>query len=90
MQQAAVDAEQRQKSSHAELLEMMAALLKTSRESEVQRKSGGEQRLPAVDTAERDAVSPSSDRSDDGTGSRKEERGGAAGADPTGGQLGGR
>ena len=35
-------------------------------------------------------MSPSLDRSDNGTGSRKEERGGAARADPTGGQLGGR
>ena len=35
-------------------------------------------------------MSPSLDRSDDGTVSRKEERGGAAGADLTGGQLGGR
>ena len=35
-------------------------------------------------------MSPSLDLSDDGTGSRKEERGGAAGADLTGSQLGGR
>ena len=35
-------------------------------------------------------MSPSLDRSDDGTGNRKEERGGAAGADPTRDQLGGR
>ena len=33
---------------------------------------------------------PSLDRSDDGTGSRKEERRGATEADPTEGQLGGR
>ena len=89
--QAAEDAEERQKSSHAELLEMMAILLKTSRETEAQQKSGREQRLPTADTAGRDAVSPSLERSDDGTGSRKEERGGgAAEADSTGGQLGGR
>ena len=90
LQQAAADAEERQKSSHAELLEIMATLLKTSRESEVQLKSGGQQRLPTADAAGRDALSPSLDRSDDGTGSRKEGSGGAAGADPTGGQLGGR
>ena len=53
---------------------MMATLLKTSREGEAQLKSGGQQRLPTADTAGRDAVSPSLDRSDDGTGSRKEER----------------
>ena len=35
-------------------------------------------------------MSPSLDGSDDGTGSRKEECGGAAGADPAGGQFGGR
>ena len=35
-------------------------------------------------------MSSSLNRSDDGTGGRKEERGGAAGDDPTGGQLGGR
>jgi len=34
LQQAAEDAEERQKSSHAELLEMMATLLKTSRGTE--------------------------------------------------------
>ena len=68
----------------------MATLLETTRKSEVQQKSGGEQRLPTADTSGRDAVSPSLDRSDDGTGSRKEERGGAAGADPSRGQLGGR
>ena len=78
------------KSSHAELLEMMATLLETTRKSGAQQKSGGEQRLPTVDKAGRDAVSPSLHRSDDGTGSRKEERGGATGADPTRGQLGGR
>ena len=65
--QAAADAEERQKSSHAELLEMMDTLLKTRRENEAQEKSGGEQRLPTADTAGRDAVSPSLDRSDDGT-----------------------
>ena len=69
---------------------MMATLLKTNRENEAQQKSDGEQRLPTADTAGRNAVSPSFDRSYDGTGSRKEERGGAAGADPTRGQLGGR
>ena len=53
---------------------MMATLLKTSREGEAQLKSGGQQRLPTADTAGRDAVSPSLDRSDDGIGSRKEER----------------
>ena len=78
------------KSSHAELLEMMATLLETTRKSEAQQKSGREQRLPTADTAGRDAVSASLNRSGDGTGSRKEERGGAAGADPTRGQLGGR
>ena len=78
LQQAAADAEERQKSSHAELLEMMDTLLKTRRENEAQEKSGGEQRLPTADTAGRDAVSPSLDRSDEGTGYRKEERGGAA------------
>ena len=35
-------------------------------------------------------MSPSLDRSDDGTGSRKEEHSAAAGADLTGGQLAGR
>ena len=68
----------------------MATLLETTRKSEEQQKSPREQRLPTADTAGRDAVSPSLDRSDNGTGSRKEERGGAARADPTGGQLGGR
>ena len=67
---------------------MMAALLKNNREGGTQRKSGGEQRLPAVDTAGTGAVSPSLDRSDDGTGSHEEERGDAAEADPTGYQLG--
>jgi len=90
LQQAAADAEERQKSSHTELLEMMATLLRTSRETEAQRKSGREQGLPTVDTAGRDAVSPSLDHSDDGTGSRKEERGGTAGAGGTESQLGGR
>ena len=90
LQQAAADREEHQKSSHAELLEMMATLLETTRKSEAQQKSGREQRLPTADTAERDAVSPWLDRSDVGTGSKKEERGGAAGADPTRGQLGGR
>ena len=56
----------------------------------MRQKFGREQRLPTADTAERDAVSPWLDRSDVGTGSKKEERGGAAGADPTRGQLGGR
>lgn len=37
-----------------------------------------------------DAVSSSLDRSDDGIGSMKEERGDGAEADPAGGQLGGR
>ena len=69
---------------------MMATVLKTSRESKAQQTSGREQKIPPADTAGRDAVSPSLDCSDDGTGSRKEERGGAAGADLTGGQLGGR
>ena len=90
LRQEAADAEERHMSSHAELLEMMTTLLKTSRESEAQQKFGGAQRLPTADTTGRDAVSPSLDLSDDGTGSRKEERGGAAGADLTGGQLGGR
>ena len=73
------------------MLEMMAALIKTNQEIEAQQKSGGEQRLPTADTiVGRDAVSPSLDRSDDGTVNRKEERRGAAGADPTRGQLGGR
>ena len=48
LQQAAEDAEECQKSSHAEPLEMMATLLKTSRETEAQQKSGREQRLPTV------------------------------------------
>ena len=90
LQQAVADAEERQKSSHAELLEMMATMFETTRKSEAQQKSGREHRLPTADAAWRDAVSPSLDRSDDVTGSRKEGRGGAAGADPTGGQLGGR
>ena len=68
LQQAAADAEERQRSSHAELLEMMAALLQNNREGGAQQKSGGEQKLSAVDTAGRDAVLPSLDRSDDGTG----------------------
>ena len=88
LQRAAADADERQKSYHAELLEMMATLLKTSRESEAQLKSGGQQRLPTADTGGRDAVSLSLDRSDEGTGYRKEERGGAAEADPTEGQRG--
>ena len=65
---------------------MMATVLKTSRESKAQQTSGREQKIPPADTAGRDAVSPSLDCSDDGTGSRKEERGGAAGVDPTRGQ----
>ena len=89
LQQAAADAEERQKSYHAELIEMMAALLKNNREGGAQRKPGGEQKLSAVDTAGRDAVSPSLDRSDGGTGSQEEERD-VAEADPTGGQLGGK
>ena len=88
LQQAAADVEL-QKSFHAELLEMMASLLKNDREGGAQQKSGGERKLSAVDTAGRDAVSPSLDRSDDGTGSQ-EERGDAAEDYPTGGQLGGR
>ena len=83
LQQAAADAEENKKSSLAEPLEIMATLLQTTRKSEAQQKSGGEQRLPTADIAGRDAVSPSLDRSDDGTASRKEERGGAAGADHT-------
>ena len=90
VQQAAAEAKECQKSSHAKLLEMMTALLKTSGEVEAQQKSDGEQRPPTAVTVGKDAVLPSLDRSDDGTGSRKEERGGAAGADPTRGQLGGR
>ena len=90
LQQAAAGAKERHKSSDAELLEMTAALLETSRKSEAQQKSGREQRLPTADTAGKDTVSPSLDRSDDGTGSRKKERGDAAGDDPNGGQLGGR
>ena len=90
LQQAAADPEERQKSSHADLLEMMATLSETTRKREEQQKSDREQRLPTADTAGRDAVSPSLDRSDDGPGSRKEERGGAAGPDPTRGQLRGR
>ena len=75
LEQAAADAEERQKSSHAKLLELMAALLKNNREGGAQQKSGGEQKLSAVDTAGRDA-SPSLDSSDDGTGSQEEkERG---------------
>ena len=68
----------------------MATLLAMTRKGEAQQKSGREKRIPTADTAGRDAVSPSLDLSDDGTGSRKEERGGAAGADLTGSQLGGR
>ena len=79
----AADAEERQQSSHAELPEMMASLLKNDREGGGQQKSGGERKLSAVGTAGRDAVSPSLDRFDDGTGSQ-EERGDAAEADPTG------
>ena len=90
LQQAAADAEERQKSFHAELLDMLATLLETTRKSEAQQKSGRKQRPPTADTAGRDAVSPSLPRSDDDAGSRKEKRGGAAGADPTRGQLGGR
>ena len=45
--------------------------------------------LHAVDRAWRDAVSPTLDRSDDGTGNGKDERGGTAGADDTRGQLNG-
>ena len=90
LQRAAADADERQKSYHAELLEMMATLLKTSRESEAQLNSGGQQRLPTSHTVGKDAVSPSLDHSDDGTGSRKQERGDAARADPSGGRLGGR
>ena len=40
LQQAAADAEERQKSSYAELLEMIATVLRTSREGEAQYKSG--------------------------------------------------
>ena len=54
LQQAAADAEERHRSFHAELLEMMASLLK-DREGEAQQKSGKEQKLSAVDTAGRDA-----------------------------------
>ena len=67
---------------------MMALLLK-DREGEAQQKSGKKRKLSAVDTAGRDAVSPSLDHSDDGTGSR-EERDDAAEADPAEGRLGGR
>ena len=52
LQQAAADAEKRQKSYHAELLEMLATLLETTRKSEAQQKSVREQRLPTADTAE--------------------------------------
>ena len=71
LQQAAADAEERQKSSHSERLESMALLLR-DREGEAQEKSGKERMLSAVDTAGRDAVSPSLDHFDDGTGSREE------------------
>ena len=53
----------------------------------MQENTGGEQRLPTTDAADRDAVSPSLDRSGDGTGSRKEGPGGAVVVDPTAGQL---
>ena len=86
LQPAAAESEERQKSYHAELLEIMVVMLKTSRENEAQHKSGGEQRLPTADTAATDAVSTSLNYSDHGTGRRKEERGGASGADPTRGQ----
>ena len=46
--------------------EMVATLLK-------QLKSGGEQRLPNAGTGEKDAVSPSLDRFDDGTWSQESE-----------------
>ena len=69
---------------------MMATVLKTSRESKAQQTSGREQKIPPADTAGRDAVSPSLDCSEYGTGSRKEGRGCAAGVDPTRGQNGGR
>ena len=69
---------------------MMATTLKRSREREAKLKCGGQQRLPTADTAGRDAVSLSFDRSDDCAGSRKEERDGPAEADPTGGQPDGR
>ena len=68
----------------------MAAVLKTSRESEAQQTSGREQKIPPAETAGGDAVSPSLDCSEYGTRSRKEERGCAAGVDPTRGQHGGR
>ena len=55
----------------------------------MQQKSGGKRKLSAVDKTGRDAMSPSWDRSGDGTGSQ-EERDDAAEADPAGGQLGGR
>lgn len=89
-QQAAADAVERQKLCHAELLKMMATLMNTNREGGAQQKYGGEQRLSAVEKPGRDAASPSLDRSDNGTGSKKEEGGGAAGAHPIGGRLGGR
>lgn len=79
---------EREQSSHAGLLDMMPLLLKSNREGGTKQKSGGELRLLPVDTAGADAVLPSLDRFDDGIGSNREERGGAAGADPTGGQLG--
>ena len=88
LQQAAADAEERQKSSHVELLEMMVSLLKNDREGGAQQKSSGQRKLSAVDTAGRDTVSPSLGLSNDGTGSQEERD--VAEADPTGGKLGDR
>lgn len=89
LQQAAAQAEERHTSYHTELLETMASRMKNSQESEAQAKSGGEKGLPTNDTAERDAVSPSLERSGGGNGSRDEDSV-AAEAGPSGGQFGGR
>ena len=81
------DAEERRSTSHDELVLMMSALMKTTRERESQMGSGGEEQLPTDDTAGRAGVSPLSERSGGGSGSRQGGRVPAE-AEPRGDQLG--
>ena len=63
LQRAAADAEERRRSIHAEILEMMA-----------QMGSGRQQQLSTAVGAGRDASTPASEHSDVGNGSREGER----------------
>ena len=89
MRREADDAEQRHKSSHAELIGMMQSLLLRTKEQEARWESGTEQQMPSTEvTAEGAAGTLPSESSEGGSGSRQDGRA-PADAEPGGGRFDG-